>query len=131
MDTYIRSDFAFPTRTHPTQGIIPFSVVQSLMLCIPFQCYSGCAVRNNQPSRSLSEVPHALDLSSWSSPISTPNSTQTKAQMHTQQLHNLWVEENGLETKSISQVGENNPLTTTHILGTFGPNMAKNEFSTQ
>ena len=64
MDTYTRSYLAFPTHTHPTQGIIPFSVVQSLGLCIPFKCYSRCAVRNNQPSRSLSEVPHALDLSS-------------------------------------------------------------------
>ena len=116
MDTYTRSDLAFPT-----QGIIPFYVVQSLTLCIPFQCYLGCEVRDNQPSRSLSEVPHALDLSRWSSPISTPHSTQSKAQMHTQQLHNLGVEENDLATKLISQVGENNPLTATCIPGMFWP----------
>ena len=63
MDTCTRSILDSRTSTHPTQGIIPFSVVQSLKLCIPLQCYSGCEVRDNQPSRSLSEVPHALDLS--------------------------------------------------------------------
>ena len=58
MDTYTRSDLAFPT-----QGIIPFSAVHYLRICIPFQFYSGCELRDKQPSRSLSEVPHALDLS--------------------------------------------------------------------
>ena len=63
MDTYTRFDLDFPTHTHPAQGIIPFSVVQSLRLYIPFKCHLVCPVRNNQPSRSISEVPHALDLS--------------------------------------------------------------------
>ena len=54
-------------------------------------------------------------------PISTHNSTQTEAQMHTQQLHNLWVPENGLATKLIAKVGENNPLTANRIPGMFWP----------
>ena len=63
MDTCTRSELAFPPHTHLKQGIIPFSSIQSLKICVPFQCYSVCVVRINQPSRSLSEVPHTLDLS--------------------------------------------------------------------
>ena len=108
MDTYTRSDLALPTHTHSTQGIIPFSAVQSLKLCIPFHCYSGCAVRNNQPSISLSEAPHALGLSS-SLPLPLLNGYRPQKQMHTQKLPNLWVEENSSTTKWIAKEHKKNP----------------------
>ena len=46
-----------------------------------------------------------LGLSSWSDPISTPISVQTKAQMHTQQDTQFWVEENSFRNKRNFQDG--------------------------
>ena len=57
MDTCTRSSLPFKTSTHPTQGSIPFSATQSLRLCLPFQCCSGCAKKETSPSRSICEVP--------------------------------------------------------------------------
>ena len=115
MDTYTRSNLAFPTRTHPTQGIIPFSVVQSLRLCIPFQCYSWYAVRNNQPSRSLSEVPHALGLSSnlplplltGSDQSKVHNSLDQNKNAHNSKKCICWAIYNTWTTKNEFQMGKN------------------------
>ena len=76
MDTWTRSSLDSKTSMHPTQGSIPFSATQSLRLCLPFQCNSGCAKKKTNPLDLSVRFLLTLGLSSYSDPISIPKPVQ-------------------------------------------------------
>ena len=72
MDTCTRSSLASRTFTHPTQGSTPFSATQSLMLCLPFQHYSGCVKKKTSPldmSVRLLTLGLSYTLNTWKHPL--------------------------------------------------------------
>ena len=82
------------------QGSIPFSAMQSLRPYLPFQCYSGCAKKKSNPLDMFVRFLHTLGLSSWSDPISTLNSVQTKNKIHTYQIQVPGLMKNGFGNKN-------------------------------
>ena len=91
-----------------------------------------CKEENQPPISYVCSFLHTLGLSSWSEPISTPNSVQTKAQMHTKKNTQFWVEERWFRKQNELSIWVKQPLIRNFFSRfIYGPNVAKTSSTTE